>query len=118
MNATILAERTSKALTTIETETRRLGGQLTMPSTRGDTAHRHLFMLEAVADALAGIPGPAAEDGTPSEDGPIVIVGDKPGSDEPVEVEAVEAVITVVAEQGVPKEADVAVSPKPKGKGK
>lgn len=117
MNATILAERTSKALTTIEAETRRLGGRLIIPS-RGDTAHRHLFMLEAVADALAGIPGPAAEDGTPSEDGPIVIVGDKPGSDEPVEVEAVEAVITVVAEQGVPKEADVAVSPKPKGKGK
>lgn len=55
MNATILAERTAKATTAVEAETRRLGGQLTIPSTRGDAAHRHLFMLEAVAAALAGI---------------------------------------------------------------
>lgn len=90
MNATILAERTSKALTTIEAETRRLGGRLIIPS-RGDTAHRHLFTLEAIAAALAGIGGEPAG---------------------PHEVEAVEAIITVV------KEPDVAEAPRPRGKGK
>jgi hypothetical protein len=85
MNATILAERTAKAIAAVEAETRRLGGQLTLPSTRGDTAHRHLFMLEAIGAALAGIGGEPAG---------------------PHEVEAVEAIITVVAEPEVPAEPD------------
>ena len=90
MNQGILAARTQSALTAIEAETQRLGGELTITSTRGDAAHRQLHMLEAIAQALAAI------------DAPIAIVGDKPGK--AAEVEAVEAVLTVVKESdGAPK---------------
>ena len=96
MNQGILAARTQSALTAIEAETQRLGGELTITSTRGDAAHRQLHMLEAIAQALAAI------------DAPIAIVGDKPGK--AAEVEAVEAVLTVV------KESDDAPKPR-RGKG-
>ena len=97
MNQGILAARTQSALTAIEAETQRLGGELTITSTRGDAAHRQLHMLEAIATALAAI------------DAPIAIVGDEPGK--AAEVEAVEAVLTVV------KESDDAPKPR-RGKGK
>lgn len=58
MNATILAERTAKAVAAIEAETARLGGELSIQPTRGDMAHRHLHVLEAVAAALAEIQVP------------------------------------------------------------
>lgn len=96
MNQGILAARTQSALTAIEAETQRLGGELTITSTRGDAAHRQLHMLEAIAQALAAI------------DAPIAIVGDKPGK--AADVEAVEAVLTVV------KESDDAPKPR-RGKG-
>ena len=57
MNATILAARTATAIAEIEDQTRRLGGELSIKPARGDAAHRHLQMLEAVAAALAGIAG-------------------------------------------------------------
>lgn len=81
MNATILAARTATALAAIEAETRRLGGDLTIAPVRGDAAHRQVHTLEAIATALAGIGEPAVE-----------------VAEEPHEVEAVEAVITVVKE--------------------
>lgn len=58
MNATILADRTAKAVAAIEAETARLGGELSIQPTRGDMAHRHLHVLEAVAAALAEIQVP------------------------------------------------------------
>lgn len=74
MNATILAQRTAQAIATIEAETVRLGGELSIQPTRGDMAHRHLHVLEAVAAALSAIvvaaPGPddAGDDkGAPSK---------------------------------------------------
>lgn len=97
MNQGILAARTQAALVTIEAETQRLGGELTITPTRGDTAHQQLHMLEAIATALAAI------------DAPIAIVGDKPG--QAAEVEAVEAVLTVVKEPD-----DAAVSDGPKSR--
>ena len=76
MNQGILAARTQAALATIEAETQRLGGELTITPTRGDTATQQLHMLEAIATALAGIGAPAGN----------------------VETEPVEAVISVVKE--------------------
>lgn len=58
MNNGILAARTKEALTAIERETRRLGGDLTIRPVRGDAAHQQLFTLEAVVAALAEIPTP------------------------------------------------------------
>lgn len=91
MNQGILAARTQEAFASIENEVRRLGGDLTITTTRGDAAHRQLHTLEAIAAALGGIGGEPAG---------------------PHEVEAVEAIITVV------KEPDVAEAPRPRGKGK
>ncbi len=67
MNATILAERTAKALAEIEAQTRRLGGDLTIAPGRGDAATRQLHTLEAIAAALGGIDAPndAAESDAP-----------------------------------------------------
>lgn len=55
MNQGILAARTQRAFASIENEVRRLGGDLTITTTRGDAAHRQLHTLEAIAAALGGI---------------------------------------------------------------
>ena len=55
MNQGILAARTQEAFASIENEVRRLGGDLTITTTRGDAAHRQLHTLEAIAAALGGI---------------------------------------------------------------
>lgn len=100
MNATILAERTAKAVARIEAETRRLGGELTLTPIRGDVVHQQLHTLEAIAAAMVGID--AGED------------VEEPDVMEPADVEPIEAVITVVAEPAEkPTEKPVA-----KGKGK
>lgn len=84
MNQGILAARTQQALDRIAQETQRLGGLLIIQPTRGDAAHRQLHMLEAIAEALAGI-GAAKDEAA--------------GADEGLhEVEPVEAIIAVVAE--------------------
>ena len=49
MNQGILAARTQRAFASIENEVRRLGGDLTITTTRGDAAHRQLHTLEAVS---------------------------------------------------------------------
>lgn len=58
MNASILAARMATAIATIEKETRRLGGDLTIAPGRGDVAHRQLSTVEAIAAALAAIDSP------------------------------------------------------------
>lgn len=80
MNATILAERTARAIATIEAETRRLGGDLSIRPSRGDAAHRHLAVLEAVAEALAGIG--AGEAGVREAPAPDPPARKKPGRTE------------------------------------
>ena len=55
MNAGILAARQQAALERIESETRRLGGDLSIPAVRADAATRHLLTLEAIGAALAGL---------------------------------------------------------------
>lgn len=101
MNATILAERTAKAVARIEAETRRLGGELTLTPIRGDVAHQQLHTLEAIAAAMVGID--AGED----VEEPDVM---KPLA--PADVEPVEAIISVVKEPGEPAKTAA------KGKGK
>lgn len=82
MNSSILAERTAKAVQAIQAHTERLGGKLVMP-TRAfpDQATKHALVLEAIVEGLAGISAPE----------PILPSGKH-------EVEAVEAIITVVKE--------------------
>jgi hypothetical protein len=56
MNSTILAERQAKAIQAIQTETSRLGGEYIPPTQRVDSpATKYTLILEAVANALAGI---------------------------------------------------------------
>lgn len=54
MNQGILSARTQSALTAIEAETQRLGGQLTIAPSRGDAAHRQLHMLEGYRHGIGG----------------------------------------------------------------
>lgn len=109
MNASILAERTAKALAAIEAETRRLGGELTITPSRGDAAHRNLLTLEAIAAALGGVGNAAA--GSVAEYTPGAVF----------EVEAVEGVLAVVAESdtgqaAVKKTAVTEAPPAPTGR--
>lgn len=61
MNQTILVERQAKAIAAIESETKRLGGELSLPAVRAkDSAAGQVLLLEAIAEALAGIELPDA----------------------------------------------------------
>jgi hypothetical protein len=54
-----MAERTAKAIEAIRAETERLGGRLVMPTARANSpAAKHTLLLEAIAEALAGIGAP------------------------------------------------------------
>lgn len=87
MNSSILAERTAKAMQAIQAEVARLGGVMTPPTgSFRDPATKHALTLEAIAQALKGIGG--------QESAPLG------GA---VEVEPVEAVISVVKEPAAPK---------------
>ena len=56
MNSTILAERQAKAIQAIQAETARLGGEYVQPTNRVDSpATKYTLILEAIAQALAGI---------------------------------------------------------------
>lgn len=62
MKRSILAARTQTAIDQIAAETARLGGTLVVPSVRGDTEHRQVALLEAIAGSLASIAGsPSAQ---------------------------------------------------------
>lgn len=77
MNTTVMAERQAKAIQAIAEQTERLGGRLEMPTVRANSpAAKHTLVLEAIAEALAGVGAPTGS----------------------VEVEPVEAVISVVKE--------------------
>jgi hypothetical protein len=71
-----MAERQAKAIQAIQDATARLGGQLTIPAVRApNPATKQVLLLEAIAEALAGIELPAAT-GTPasgqqSEEAPV-----------------------------------------------
>jgi len=56
MNSTILAERQAKAIQAIQAEVARLGGEYVQPTQRVDSpATKYTLMLEAIANAMAGI---------------------------------------------------------------
>lgn len=62
MNQTVLAERQAKAVQAIESETQRLGGELSLPAVRAkDSATAQVLLLEAIVAALAGIELPTTE---------------------------------------------------------
>ncbi len=84
MRATILAARTETAIERVAAETARLGGEFVRPAVKGDAEHRQVILLEAIVEALSAIASP------------ITAVVAKP--DGPVEVEPVEAIISVVKE--------------------
>jgi len=94
MNTTIMAERQAKALMAIEAEVARLGGRLESISGRAPNPQvKHTLQLEAVAAALAGIGAGGGVEGSQVVDSPSA----------PVEVEPVEAIISVVKEPAAPK---------------
>lgn len=96
MNTTIMAERQAKALQTIIAQVARLGGRLETPTGRAPNPQvKHTLLLEAVAAALVGI-GAGQADVTEAN----VTVPPAPAG--PVEVEPVEAIISVVVEQDAP----------------
>ena len=101
MRATILAARTETAMERIAAETARLGGTFVRPAVRGDAEHRQVILLEAIVEGLGTSPSPAT-------DAPEQPAG-------PVEVEPVEAVISVVKESEQPAGP---VGKAAKGKGK
>lgn len=84
MRATILAARTERAMERIAAETARLGGEFVRPVVKGDAEHRQVILLEAIAEALAAITSSSEEAGKQSAG--------------PVEVEPVEAIVSVVKE--------------------
>lgn len=62
MNTTVMAERQARAVLAIQAETERLGGQLVMPTARANNpAAKHTLLLEAIAEALAGIAAPTVD---------------------------------------------------------
>lgn len=80
MNTTIMAQRSAQAVQRITAETERLGGRLEIPAVRAPNPQvKAVLTLEAIAEALAAI-------------------GMDDGDGQPVEVEPVEAVISVVKE--------------------
>ncbi len=89
MNSTILAERQAKAIQAIREHAARLGGEYVQPTARVDSpATKYVLILEAVVSALAGIDVYGGREGNEVEESPST----------PVEVEAVEAIISVVKE--------------------
>lgn len=87
MRQAILAARTETAIERIATETTRLGGTFARPLVKGDAEHRQVILLEAIASSLTAIHSPET---TARPSGPV-------------EVEPVEAIISVVAEEEEPK---------------
>ena len=67
MNASILAARTATAIADIEAQVQRLGGELAVPSPRGDAAVQRLQTLEGIAAALAGIADKTANVDEPAD---------------------------------------------------
>ena len=55
MNASIQATRLAIAIQNIEAHVKRLGGEVSLPSGRGDVATKQVLTLEAIANALSGI---------------------------------------------------------------
>ncbi len=69
MNASIQATRLAIAIQNIEEQVKRLGGEVKLPSGRGDVATKQVLTLEAIASALGAIelpePQPAAKAAKP-----------------------------------------------------
>jgi hypothetical protein len=59
MNASIQATRLAIAIQNIEAQVRRLGGEVSLPSGRGDVATKQVLTLERIAEALGKIEGVA-----------------------------------------------------------
>jgi len=55
MNASIQATRLAIAIQNIEAQVKRLGGEVSLPSGRGDVATKQVLTLEAIANALSVI---------------------------------------------------------------
>lgn len=84
MNSSAIAERQAKAIQAISEHTARLGGQLVQPTVRASgPAAKYVLMLEAIAQALAGInnaqpPSAVAPDSVQVEDEPQEVAKPRP----------------------------------------
>ena len=82
MNSSAIAERQAKAIQAISEHTARLGGLLVQPTVRASgPAAKYVLMLEAIAQALAGIenaPTAPAPDPAPEPPEPEPPVTPKP----------------------------------------
>lgn len=108
MKRSILAARTQAAIQKIAAETERLGGRLSAPSLRGDVEHRHMALLEAIGESLAGI-GAAAKPTEPVGEAAVTVetVTVAPPSPAPAEAEP-----EGNAAEALPSTAPVAVKPR------